>query len=77
MTPSIAITRLLCTRCGHRKPPPFFALRSSGRPYSWCRQCKREYDRLAAQRKRLKEQNSEAKPLSTSPQEGTEAKAST
>lgn len=47
--------KLLCTRCGYRKPVPFFALRPSGRPYSWCRQCKREYDRQAARAKALKE----------------------
>jgi len=43
---------LQCTKCGEVKIRTDFALRINGRPHSWCRECKRGYDREASIAKR-------------------------
>ena len=42
-----------CSKCRCNEPAVQFATRTNGRPMSWCRACKRAWDRVAIAQKRL------------------------
>lgn len=45
-------SEITCRRCGAAKQRAEFAIRSDGNPHSWCRPCKRGYDRAVSAEKR-------------------------